>query len=450
MSPVLGIGLLLCGLFACVPLFLRYPAEFGFCGLCAATILDCLHVWDAGISLGVSIYSDDIACAAIICSAIIVAIRSRGISRNLCWPATILLGMAALNFLRGIILYGLKPAGNGARDLCFLVIPVVAFSSMRLKIGVSPSRITIWLGVASAMFAAIAVFRWIGVLPIPEGLAGDSFRDLDRVLSANEAIAISQGLIAIMAIQIIRGVRVAGILAAAAFGAILLALQHRSVWVATAAGGAWLVLRFQAHAGRELARITVVCLGGTLLGVLLLVASGKSGTLLSLIGTNVAETQQSDSTWAWRVSGFSEATERTLTNGIIEAAIGPASGRDLSNTASFASAHIHDRYIDVLAYYGVFGLAVFMWWLWAQGTSLRSIFVMAEKRREMMLEVVLLESLLISEMVYFVPYFGGLRDGMLLGLLWVAAAQEHGPLNHDLSSLKWQPKSAELSRVLYR
>lgn len=429
MILMVSIGFLLAALLLFAVLIWRHPVLVGFIVLGVAVTLDCLNVGTSGIDVTVSIYLDDIACAALATAAAIVVFRNRGLSHALCWPALILLGLATLNFIRGATIYGVKPAGNGVRTMVYLVIPVVAISAMHQTRRINVPRIVAWLCGASCVFTAVAILRWMGVLPTPEDIVGaDNFRQLTRALPAEYPMMIAQTLIAVLAMQLIRGVRSGGVLTAACFGVTLLAFQHRSVWVATAVGLMWLAFRSVRYAGREWMRLAFVSTAGFVLGAVLLLASGQADKVISLLKNNVNETQQDDSTWAWRVDGFYEATDRALSSGAVEAAIGPAAGRDLRQVADIASIHIHDRYLDTLAYYGVAGLMVFGTWLWMFGVRLWRFRSLARHRLDGSIEAALLEALLISEITYFVAYAGGLLHGAMLGLLWAASESAPEPV----------------------
>jgi hypothetical protein len=140
---------------------------------------------------------------------------------------------------------------------------------------------------------------------------------------------------------------------------------------------------------------------------------------------NVQEVQSEDSTWAWRVEGYREATARLLASEPVVMFIGPPAGWETTPPLEDSpSTNIHSRYIEVLAYYGLIGFAVLLLW-----------FVMLAKRVGWPTESrrggpardyagkLFLEALLLSEMVYLVPYFGGLLQGAVLGLIWVAAKE---------------------------
>jgi hypothetical protein len=145
-----------------------------------------------------------------------------------------------------------------------------------------------------------------------------------------------------------------------------------------------------------------------------------------LVVANVQEAQGDTSTWKWRVQSYREATDRLLTSGATDTLIGPPAGWAANSNASFASTHIHSRYIDTLAFYGTLGFAVLLLWFGVIAKRVgRPIRLVSGRRVRDHAGAPLLEALLLSELVYLVPYAGGLLQGTVLGLVWVAANQPH-------------------------
>jgi hypothetical protein len=93
---------------------------------------------------------------------------------------------------------------------------------------------------------------------------------------------------------------------------------------------------------------------------------------------------------------------------------------------SFSSTIIHSRYIGTLAYYGILGFAVLLLWLGMLakrvGWPTRSPYGTPARDHA---GTILLEALLLSELVYMVPYTGGILEAAVLGLIWVAAKQSN-------------------------
>lgn len=399
----------------------RFPVQMGASVVVLVGVVDCLQVWTSGITLGIFLYPNDIACAFLLGAAAVVTIRNGGISREFCWGALMLLGLTVLDFIRGTLEFGVKPAGNQARNIAYLLVPIVAFTSMQAGKRLRPAHIVVLLSGLSWVFIAIAILRWMAVLPTPEEIVdSDAIRDVIRVVPADGAMIIGQALIAVLGIQLIRGVRTAGVLTASCFVSVLFALQHRSVWMATSAGIAWLIIRSWHYSGPQWKRLAAIALVGLTAASAFLIATGQSAKIVSLAKSNIDETRRDDSTWEWRVGGFSEAIERSFSSGVIAAAFGPPAGRDSDDTADEASVHIHNRYIYILAYYGVTGLAIFGIWIWRFGARLRRFRHISMDQSRSLVEPAVLEAMLISELTYFIAYTGGLLHGAILAALWLA------------------------------
>jgi hypothetical protein len=252
----------------------------------------------------------------------------------------------------------------------------------------------------------------------------EDFRAVVRVLPAEYAFIIGQALIGIFGLQLIRGFRPIGLIIASFFAALVFALQHRSVWVATTAGLVWLAFRSPRVVRREWLKFSSLVLFLTTALVLYpLVASKSFERGLNLVRVNVAEAEQQESTWTWRVDGYSEATERLFSSGLSETVIGPPIGADLTDKASEASLTIHDRYIFVLVYYGVTGLIFLLLWLALSAARIHMLGGRADHSdRGARITKVILEALLVSVLVYMVPYNGEELEGLLMGAIWLASS----------------------------
>jgi hypothetical protein len=263
-------------------------------------------------------------------------------------------------------------------------------------------------------------------MPNPDVYDGQ-VRDILRVLPSDYAAVIAQALIGMLGLQLKRGFRLSGMVVVGLFAGLVFALQHRSVWSATAAGLIWLAIWSPRLPQRDWLKITVLglWLGATIV-ISPLVASGPYKLAVRLFSSNVQEMSQQDSTWEWRVEGYVEAIQRVFSNGVIEAVFGPPSGRDLTNKVKTeASIHIHDRYVQAFAFYGSTGLLVLLIWLLNTELRIQRLTPRAEDR-EGQCDKVILESLFVSVLIYFVPYSGGQLEGALLGAIWVASSLQHG------------------------
>jgi hypothetical protein len=410
----------------------EYPIRVAVVAVVITIALDLFLGAYYGMELGINVYADDIACLVLLSAGACVALRTRRFSRGRCWPVFTLLALVLINLARGASEFGLKPAGNSARSLTYLIVPFVAVILLRPALRISPHRLARWLTGLGCALTVAAVFRWAGALSIPEDvLVGN--RAVIRVVPAEYALLIGQAVLAIVALQLIRGVRwwtfgIAGMLIATT-----LALQHRSVWVATAIGLMWLAVgSFRSSQKRWFQLAGATCIALTVAAVTLFATGGIDRVEL-LVQTNLNETQQKDSTWSWRVDGFVEAMDRLFSSDASEIVFGPPSGRDLgSDVRTAASVYIHSRYVETLAHYGLLGGLALVIWLVAVARKVggRWVRMCSWEGRPVSVETAFLQALLLSQLTYFVAYSGGLVLGAIMGLIWLAATGDTGRV-HD-------------------
>ena len=407
-------------------LFWRYPIAIALVAVAAPIGLHCLQLGKDGIEVGVNVYIDDVACLVLLCAAAVVVVRKQRIPDSSSWPVFTLFALAAINLARGAAEFGLKPAGNGARNLIYLIVPSLALILLRPALRVYPQRLANLLAGFGCALTVLAVCRWTGALRMPA--VADDFREVSRAIPAEYAIVIGQSLLAVVYLQITRGVRWRGICLAGILATTTFAVQHRSVWISTCVGLIWLsarTLRLSQKFWFQLA-------GATFVGLTVISIAGGSETIdraVSLARTNFDETQQQDSTWNWRVKGFAEAAERVASSDTFELLLGPPSGRDLGSSASFASVHIHNRYLGTLAYYGLFGAIVLIIWLSAVARKVGGwVWPRPGEDREMRVGTVFLQALLLSQLAYFLAYSGGIMQSGITALIWLAAGSRPVPV----------------------
>jgi hypothetical protein len=406
----------------------EYAVEFALMAVGVALSLDSLQLVPAGIDIGINVYADDIACLVLLSAGALVTLRKRRVMDTSAWAAFALFALATVNLARGAMEFGLKSAGNGARNLIYLSVPMIALILLRPALRVNPKRVANLLGCFGCALTIVAVLRWTGALRMPQLDVGDvesDFREVVRTLGAGDALVIGQSLLAIIYLQFFHGVRMWRTSLAAILAVVTIALQHRSVWVSTFVGLVWLAassLRSSQRRWLQLAGATFI---GITVTVITLSATGGMDRIISLITANFEETQQQDSTWNWRVKGFAEATERLFSSNTFEMLVGPPSGRDLESSAGFASIHVHNRYIATIAYYGLFGGIVLAVWLFAVGRKVGAwVRVNHGDSPKMCAGTAFLQALLLSQLTYFFAYTGGIEEGSITALIWLAAASQ--------------------------
>ena len=217
-----------------------------------AGLLDCFGVGRNGLGLAANLYIDDVANVVLLLVGLLSVLRYRRIPPPDVLPCFALLALVAVNLFRGAAVYGIRHAGNSARHLLTFVVPALAIMLLRPYLQLSAVRLAKWLIWAGCALCAVAILRWAGFLPQPF-YEKDTFREVVRALPSDYAIVIGQAFIAILYLMIAGRHSPRWWAIASMLGAVTLLLQHRSVWVATAAGLAWLLFRTGRSGRRGLA-----------------------------------------------------------------------------------------------------------------------------------------------------------------------------------------------------
>jgi len=403
------------------------PGWVIFAAVSISALLDLLNIEVSGVHLGifgVNLLIDDAACIVLLGTSLLLLLQYRKSFPRDAVPCLALIVLSALSFSRGVSTFGHSAAKISVGNLLIFATPALAIMLVRPAFRLDTIRLARWLRWAGLCLGAIALLRWAGLLPTPIELE-DSLREVVRTLGSDYAVIVGQAFIAAIYLQLIERRNTWWLAATGILGILTFALQHRSVWVATAGGLSWLAFRtvrllpvrwlgFGVTAGVALCVIIVAA------PMDLLESTHKMATI------NVQEAQSKNSTWTWRVEGYKEATARLLASEPVDMLIGPPAGWQEKTTLSFASTHIHSRYIDALAYSGIVGFTVLLLWF---GMLAKRVSWPAEslygRSAYDHVGTIFLEALLISEIVYLVPYFGRVLQGAILGLIWVAAKQNN-------------------------
>jgi hypothetical protein len=409
----------------------KYPVQIAIGSLAVAVGMDCLQLGSDGVNVGISLYPDDAACLIMLGACLVALLRWRRLPRGNMWPLFALCGLAFFNLLRGTIDFGLKAAGNGSRDLFYLVLPSLALMLLRPALRVdNMRRVAKWLIVVGSVLGIVALCRWLGVLPIPVEYKVDDYREVIRALTSDYALLVLDALLAVLYFQIAHGIKWWGLVLGGTFTVLLIFLQHRSVWAAALAALLWFFIRTSQT--RRAANFWLIG-GGVamlLMGALVIAAPDEARSTRSLLRTNIEETRSQDSSWEWRVEGYREAVDRVFSSEIGTIVLGPPPGRDLSSVVYASSAHIHDRYINILAFNGLLGETLFLFWLFVVGKEItRRGGPPGAETRDRRIGKVFLQAVFFAELVFFVPYTGGITHGAIIGIIWVLATSsriQHG------------------------
>ncbi|MFC4471056.1 O-antigen ligase family protein [Streptomyces xiangluensis] len=379
--------------------------------------------------LGASIYPSDLlaACAMLVAGG---RLLRRGVSPR----AELLLVLALMCLIgwsiqRGIGASGLPAAANDARVYFWHVFSSTLYvTTAPLKAGWARTVVRLWLA-SAAVYAVLSLVGWMdtGLRSVVDvATVGGTTYD-PRPVPARAALVLAQSAVLLLCSVSMgsavppkdggpdrhrrrRGVRGKPLLALLCLVLVVL-LQHRTVWVIAAVMAVmWWALR-PARAGQRLAAAAAAVL--SLCMVALTFAAGTFGSVGSVLANSFEETQDTNSTFSWRVLGWQELMDapRTMTQWLIGSPFG--SGYDRWVGGVVISVSPHDYYLHVLLRLGLAGLLVLLalyvlvWWRLSRvGTGKLA-----------------LRLLLVSQLVLFVSYAPFPEQGVLLGLcLWQVRA----------------------------
>ncbi|MEU0247130.1 hypothetical protein ABZ192_22920 [Streptomyces sp. NPDC006235] len=390
--------------------------------------------------VGVSILPSDLLAA---CAMLVTCAR---LLRRAVPPRAELLLVLAVTFLiawsiqRGIGTWGLTAAANDARAYFWQVFASVLYvATAPLHAGRARAVVRLWL-LSAAAYAALSLVGWLntGVHSVVDGASvGGEFYD-PRPVPARSALVLAQS--AVLLLCPLGGKSSAPattgqngprrdrrgrkgrpdggrgkILSALLCLVFVVLLQHRTVWATTIVMAVvWWAL-IPARAGQRLASAVAAVL--SLCVVALTFSAGVFGGVGSVLADSFAETQDANSTFAWRVLGWQELMDgpKTLVDWLLGTPFG--SGYDRWVDGVVISVSPHDYYLHVVLRLGVVGLLtllalyLFVWQRLGRGEN----------------GTPTLRLVVVSQLVLFVSYSPFPEQGVLLGLcLWQLRADTAG------------------------
>jgi hypothetical protein len=368
------------------------------------------------VDLGLQIYSNDVIALLMIGTLLSAFVFKQLALRGLPTVLWLAFGLViVISFVDGTQLHG-KTAGVDVRPnfyfwIAALYCCLIEFDEDEIR---QMGRWCLW---ATYGLIGVAVYRWVGYLvgfvplgDIVEVGAGNEF----RALPSGAAFCVAAvGLVQFMAWVRGSGSRFSGV-HALVFAVVVLVLQHRSVWVAGAAGYVAILLQQRAHMPRRMPWLISLCLlaGG---GITIAMQAGLLDRLGASLWESTISIADPKSTTTDRVFGWealmSEWIESSLGTVFFGYPYGTSYRRVVDRVVVEYSPH--NFYVQLLLRTGVVGTALFvcatvigMW---------HSLFARAETE----FDHLLLRSLgvvLLASMVYYVPYQGFYVHGAVTGL----------------------------------
>ena len=199
--------------------------------------LETLYRDVGGVHIGISIYYTDIVLLFIAVIAALRVVAARDVPRR--HAAWMLYALAfVISLVVGLINYG---AGAGVQARAYFYSVAVGSYAMSFRIEPRHVKAVVTAFASlSLLFIGVCVYRWIVYYtPIPDLLPPEGNYNPDgaiRVIKSNEALILAQALVVgLFFAGISRSALLARIASPPILG-VVLALQHRSVWLATLVG----------------------------------------------------------------------------------------------------------------------------------------------------------------------------------------------------------------------
>lgn len=392
-------------------------------------VLETLYMSSGGLQLGIALYYTDLSMVFIAVLAGLRWISARDAPpRHWAWSLYLL--VFALNLSWGLGSNG-TTAGVQARPY-FYAIAITSYAMTFRLTSHHVRQLLHFMAFASVCFVFLCVYRWtVYYLPISELLPEEGNYNIDgamRVIRSNEALVIAQSLVVYL---FVAGLGTAShwmrALAPALLGAVI-ALQHRSVWVATLAGVMFSIV-VAGSQQRSRTRQLVLLVGIALITSLPLLVSNQLAGVADQVSRSAQAGAAGEGTAAERLDSWQQILRSWSNDGPVAVAIGRKFGSDNSRWVHDQTTGglrriaytAHNHYVQTLSSMGVLGLGGL---LVVYGHVINGLYRMVRQGIGSGASEALLV-LLLMQAVYYIPYSTDYFQHLLLGmaLAYVASAQ---------------------------
>jgi hypothetical protein len=317
--------------------------------------------------------------------------------------------------LRGVGQFGLPPAVNEARSFLLFTATVLYFSTVEARRDLLDRVGTIWLG-AAVLLSGLALLRWFAnAVGVTGGIFGSG--GSIRVLHSATTLIIAQGALIALPLLPEPRRRLSVRFLSPVLLAFVLVLQHRTVWVVTAAAVVYLLYRERKLATRALPALG---LGVVVFAVLVFTVFGDGEEAIS---EQLASSAQSTATFEWRLQGWSALVTESGPEGPAEVVTGQPFGGGWARTmpnGNVVAVSPHSFYVEPYMRVGAAGLIVL---LMLYAIALRGTLNEWRARSsggatspEPLLRPHVLHAALAAQLLYYVTYTPDAAQALLLGL----------------------------------
>ena len=411
---MLGLGLAL----PLLLVFLYNQFHWGLIAIALAFIADAITLGEPFLHVGVNLFYPDVLLGPIMGVAVLRLLLAPDAPRlNKAWLVFCI--TVGISTVTGLAQFG-AGAGVQARGYFYFVAATLYGASFEINAARIQQiiRTLVWTALT---LMALAVYRWIVYYaPISALLPPGGSYNVDgaiRVIYANHAIVLAEVLIAgLFFTGISQSLQLAQLCAPLLLGMVL-ALQHRSVWLATLVG---MGSRFVVVRTRTTSILQQLCLiaGIALVTSVPLVFSDKLGDVTQQIGQSAGGALRGEGTVREQLASWQEIISIWSHKGPREIAFGESFGAD--NTRSVQDEHgywkkinyiAHNLFVQNLYNTGAIG---FLAYLLANIHVLRGLYQRA-RQPDGDLQAAFLMVLMLMQLAYYIPYGVDFLQGVVFG-----------------------------------
>jgi hypothetical protein len=382
--------------------------------------IEALWMQVGGVELGITVYYTDFALLFIAVIALLRLLTARDTPRwHWAWGLYLLAFLISLG--TGVVSFG-SGAGVQARAYFYSI----AAGSYAVSFPVDAARVRqlvnlmFWLVV---LLLGICIYRWIVYYtPIPDLLPPEGNYNADgaiRVVRSHEALVMGQMfIVGLLFAPLGRIASAARFIAPLTLGGVL-ALQHRSVWLAVLVGVLAGLFVARSRSGSKTGQILLLA-GIVAITVLPLTLSSQLSGVSDQVASSADRAVEGDGTVGERLDNWQGLIKLWAAGGPRSLALGQSFGSDstryVRDTIHGGEHKIgyfaHNHYVQTLYNLGLVGLFAFLALVWyaARGLYRRC----ASKEGDLVASMLL--TLLLMQLAYYVPYGTDYLQSVLLAL----------------------------------
>jgi O-antigen ligase len=407
----------LCGVALPFLLWFTYNRiTFGLVIVLATFFMEVVYVEYPGYWVGIYLYPGDLVFTFLGAVAVARVVFAKDVPGRS--PFWLLFGaVIALSFVLGLQQFG-KAAGTDFRNYFYVWTTVLYFSSFQLDEARVTQIIKTWF-FFTALLLGLASLRWVAEylnLPIASSWRGTGLGAEYRVLPSNAALFFVDSFLILTYILTTRAAKRWVWLSVPVLLAAIVVLQHRSVWIATAAGLLAMYVAFPGRVRKQLAQYSVAA--AFLLGApaVVLTAYGKLDTLMNTVSTSVASAADLErGTAGGRIYGWKQLLlQMEPKDYVIGKPFGSGYERyEFPNVRWKATWDPHNFYLQTLLRGGLVGLGLL---LAIYFFTMRRLLSDTDVSGKLFLPPRLMFVLLVTQLAYMAAYRFAYEQAIWLGL----------------------------------